>query len=352
MEDKRKNQLGDWVNKQIQQSFAKLVSVDGDAGFRRYFRVQIEGQSFIAVDAPPANEDSELFARVAAFFRAAGVMAPKIYAHNFDAGFMLLEDFGDRVYLPRLLELQGDNPGALANAEADKLYKSAIHSLIKIQSSVDKKRLAPYDREKLHSEMKLFEDWFCQKYLGLYLTDGDRSTIAAAFNFLEDSVVNQPQVAVHRDYHSRNLLLLDPSLHPAEVGPGIIDFQDAMCGAYTYDLASLLRDCYIGWSAEQVEKWSLYYFDLADKAGLIAGVSVEQFGRDLDLAGLQRNFKVMGIFSRLCIRDNKPQYLADIPLVIQYFLEVACKYEEMAPFLDWFKENVLPTATSKLNLEL
>ena len=157
---------------------------------------------------------------------------------------------------------------------------------------------------------------------------------------------------MHRDYHSRNLLILDEAKFPEGSGPGIIDFQDAMAGAYSYDLVSLLRDCYIRWSPDLVESLALHYFELASATGLVEGASVSQFLRDFDLMGLQRNFKVMGIFSRLCIRDNKPQYLADIPLVIQYFLEVASQYEEMAVFLDWFETKVLTAAKTKLNLEL
>jgi len=357
VEDKRKQQLTNWVETQLEQlslpleSGIGLVTVSGDASFRRYFRAQFAEQSFIAVDAPPASENSELFVEIAGYFRAAGVAAPKVFAQNFENGFLLLEDFGDQLYLPRLLHLQEASRSESKQQEIDKLYCEAIQSLIKIQSFVDKEKLSPYSRTKLHDEMQLFEDWFCGKYLGLVLSKQDRSIIADVFTFLEDAALGQIQLAVHRDYHSRNLLLLDSEKNFSADGPGVIDFQDAVAGAYSYDLVSLLRDCYIRWSPEQVEKWALYYFDLALKANLLEGASFNQFIRDFDLMGLQRNLKVMGIFSRLCIRDHKPQYLADIPLVIQYFLEVACQYEEMAPFLGWFEANVLPLAKSKLNLE-
>lgn len=357
MEDKRKQQLAEWVEKQLKQlsfpleSGVELVRVSGDASFRRYFRAQLAGQSFIVVDAPPANENSELFVEIAEYFRAAGVAVPKVFAQDFESGFLLLEDFGDQLYLPRLLHLQGASQNESARQEIDKLYCEAIRSLIKIQLSVDKEKLAPYSRAKLHDEMQLFEDWFCDKYLGFVLSEQDRRIIAAAFAFLEDAALGQMQFAVHRDYHSRNLLLLDSEKSFSADGPGIIDFQDAVAGAYSYDLVSLLRDCYIRWSPEHLEQWALYYFDLALKANLLEGVSFDQFIRDFDLMGLQRNLKVMGIFARLCIRDHKPQYLADIPLVIQCFLEVAGKYEEMAPFLGWFEANVLPLAKSKLKLE-
>ena len=357
MNDSRKAQLNEWVNGQLSQLSdsdsvdIELTTVSGDASFRRYFRAQLPGQSFIAVDAPPENENNELFVEIAGYLREARVKAPKVFAKNYTDGFLLLEDFGDRLYLPRLLKLQDGGLDAISEYQVESLYKDAIVALIRIQSKVDKKRLAPYSRETLRTEMQLFEDWFCENYLGLELSATDHELIAKTFTFLEEAALGQVQLAVHRDYHSRNLLILDDAKFPEGSGPGIIDFQDAMAGAYSYDLVSLLRDCYIRWSPVLVESLALYYFELASTAGLLKGVSASQFRRDFDLMGLQRNFKVMGIFSRLCIRDNKPQYLADIPLVIQYFLEVASKYEEMAPFLDWFETKVLLNAKAKLNLE-
>ncbi len=357
MSDIRKAQLTDWVNEQLSILMARqlidveLSSVSGDASFRRYFRAQLARESFIAVDAPPENENSGLFVQIAGYLRGAGVKSPKIFAQNIPDGFMLLEDFGDRLYLHRLLELQASGLDAMSEYQVERLYKDAIAALHKIQQGVDKERLAPYDGEKLLGEMRLFEDWFCGRFLEMKLSDEERGLIASSFAFLQEAALSQTQLAVHRDYHSRNLLILDEGVYGAGAGPGIIDFQDAVAGAYTYDLVSLLRDCYIRWSPQFVEKMALNYFDLASTSGLIRGVSAGQFLRDLDLMGLQRNFKVMGIFARLSIRDNKPQYLADIPLVIQYFLEVACKYEEMAPFLNWFEANILPKAKTKLRLE-
>lgn len=357
MSDSRKVQLNDWANKQLSQLLEldsldiELTTVSGDASFRRYFRAQLPEQSFIAVDAPPDNENSELFVEIAGYLREAGVKSPEVYAKNYQEGFLLIEDFGDRLYLPRLLTLQQNGLDAISEYQVESLYKDAIRALIKMQSSVDKKRLAPYNREKLRTEMQLFEGWFCERYLGLDLSTTERELIANTFAFLEEAALGQAQLAVHRDYHSRNLLILDDAKFSEGSGPGIIDFQDAMAGAYSYDLVSLLRDCYIRWNPDLVESLALNYFESASAAGLVEGVSVAQFRRDFDLMGLQRNFKVMGIFSRLCIRDNKSQYLADIPMVIQYFLEVACKYEEMAPFLDWFETKVLIVAKAKLNLE-
>ena len=357
MSNSRKAQLNDWVNGQLSRLLElgsvdiELTTVSGDASFRRYFRAQLSEQSFIAVDAPPANENSELFVEIAGYLREAGVKSPEVFAKNYSDGFLLIEDFGDRLYLPRFLTLQEGGLDAISEYQVENLYKDAIRALIKIQSSVDKKRLAPYSRKNLRTEMQLFEDWFCGHYLRLDLSTTERELISSTFAFLEEAALGQAEVAVHRDYHSRNLLILDDARFPEGSGPGIIDFQDAMAGAYSYDLVSLLRDCYIRWNPDLVESLALHYFELANAAGVVEGTSASQFRRDFDLMGLQRNFKVMGIFSRLCIRDNKPQYLADIPLVIRYFLEVASQYGEMVPFLGWFETKVLTAAKTKINLE-
>jgi N-acetylmuramate 1-kinase len=353
MDDIRQQQLTHWANGVLdqllsdKQGVVPLESVSGDASFRRYFRARLADRSFIAVDAPPANEDSKTFVRISKLFRDAGVSTPEVFATDYEQGFMLLQDFGDALYLPCLLDCQRRN----SELEADKLYADAITSLVKIQKGVDSKRLVPFDRKKLHAEMELFEHWFCEEFLQLRLSDSDRQIIAVSFSLLEDSALAQPQVAVHRDYHSRNLLMLDAGVFGTDSGPGIIDFQDAVSGAYTYDLVSLLRDCYIRWRPDQVEKWALQYLEVAQAEEVIGQVSSTQFMRDMDLMGLQRHLKVMGIFSRLCIRDNKPQYLADIPLVIQYFLEVARAHEELAPFVCWFENTVLNVAKTKLKLE-
>jgi len=220
MSDSRKAQLNDWVNGELSQLlnlgsiYIELTTVSADASFRRYFRAQLAEQSFIAVDAPPANENSELFVEIAHYLREAGVKSPKVIAKNYFEGFLLLEDFGDRLYLPRLLTLQEGGLDAISEYQVESLYKDAIRALIKIQSSVDKKRLAPYNREKLRTEMQLFEDWFCKRFLGLELSAADHDLIANTFTFLEEVALGQAQVAVHRDYHSRNLLILDDAKFP------------------------------------------------------------------------------------------------------------------------------------------
>ena len=349
MDDTRLQALSQWTNVALdqlipaKQSLVELEPVSGDASFRRYFRARLGQRSFIAVDAPPSNEDTEAFVRISRLFHDAGVRTPAVLSVDYKQGFMLLDDFGDRLYFHHLLRLQEE---ASTEAAAN-LYRQAIDTLIKLQSGVKCERLDSYDRGKLHDELVLFEKWYCEEFLCLRLSDGDRELIARTFTFLEDAALGQTVVAVHRDYHSRNLMLLDAEVFAGDSGPGVLDFQDAVAGPYTYDLVSLLRDCYIQWPAERVREWALYYFDRAQTRAVIGDISLQQFLRDLDLMGLQRNLKVMGIFSRLCIRDKKPHYLADIPLVIQYFLNVSQQYPELAHFRNWFTQKVLPVAETK-----
>ncbi|MCH7815384.1 MAG: phosphotransferase [Proteobacteria bacterium] len=353
MTDSRRQELADWTNAALDQLLAdktdpiELESVSGDASFRRYFRARSGQRSFIAVDAPPVNENSRTFVSVSNLFRDAGVCTPKVFSVNHENGFMLIDDFGDELYLVHLRNSQKQN----AMATADSLYRKAIDSLLTLQQHVDRERLDPYDRKRLHRELNLFSDWFCNALLSIDPGNDVREIIAKTFVFLEDAALSQPQVAVHRDYHSRNLMVLDPEIFGEDTGPGIIDFQDAVAGAYTYDLVSLLRDCYIRWQPQQVKTWGLYYLESAKNLGVIGEIHAEQFFRDFDLMGLQRHLKVMGIFARLSIRDNKPQFLADIPLVMQYLLEVGQHYGEMTSFLDWLQQIVLPLAKTKLKLE-
>lgn len=350
--DSRLQELTVWANAQSQRiapgatAEIPLQVVSGDASFRRYFRLVTAGRSFIAVDAPPAHENSRSFVQIAELLRGANVSAPQVFAVDYDQGFMLLQDFGDMLYLQPLLQAQSQQDAALP----ERLYSEAIHALVNLQQGVDAGQLPPYDAGRLQAEMALFETWFCEAFLGLTLSGVERADIAQAFRFLTQAALSQPQVAVHRDYHSRNLLVLDAATCSAGASPGIIDFQDAVAGAYTYDLVSLLRDCYISWAPSQVKQWALSFRSLATERGLYSAIDDAQFLRDFDLMGLQRNLKVMGIFSRLCIRDNKPRYLADIPLVIRYFLDVSEQYEELVSFRRWFTQTVLPVAHTRLDV--
>lgn len=344
MTDARQAQLSRWLAQtiagaQAADSEISLSVVSGDASFRRYFRTRLGGQSLIAVDAPPALEDNPRFVRVAQLFQDAGVRTPRVLDQDFEQGFLLLDDFGDDLYLDSLWAAQLDHNLALA----DELYRQAIDTLIDIQGGIDKKRLDPYDRNELHQELVLFDQWFCGELLGLNLSADEQQLVAETYSLLEDKALAQPAVAVHRDYHSRNLMIVNP-------GPGVIDFQDAVAGPYTYDLVSLLRDCYIRWPDEQVLAWARYYHQQAMAREIIPELDFTRLQRDMDLMGLQRHLKVMGIFSRLSLRDKKLRYLADIPLVIDYFLDVATVHPELSDFVGWFQQRVLPAARQELEL--
>lgn len=356
MTDTRLEQLRRWVQQVLgtllsssQAPAVELEPVSGDASFRRYFRVQTPAGSYIAVDSPAEHEDNPRFVRVCNMFRDAGVLAPKVFASDFDHGFLLQEDFGDTLYLESLLiARQADDWQSI-----DELYKRALDALVRFQAGIDKKRLDPYDSKALCQEMALFHEWFCPALLGLELSAPEMQMIEAAYTLLEESALEQAAVAVHRDYHSRNLLVLDAARYDNDSGPGIVDFQDAVTGAYSYDLVSLLRDCYIRWDDDKIRNWAQYYYQQARQQKILPiELDFAHLQRDMDLMGLQRHLKVMGIFSRLAIRDNKSRYLADIPLVISYFLDVAEKYPELDAFLGWFRESVLPAARHKLELDL
>lgn len=350
MDDTRQQQLHQWTGQVLSQLLPDLPGgalslsiVSGDASFRRYFRLEVEGHSYMAVDAPPEHEDNPRFVRICNLFREADVQAPKVFATDYDQGFLLLEDFGDDLYLNALLDAQQSGDLQLA----DKLYRQAIDALVRFQQGIDTSRLDPYSRDELHREMALFDEWFCGALLKQEPDTATRALIVDAYTFLEDAALSQTVVAVHRDYHSRNLLRLDEFRFGT--GPGIIDFQDAVAGACTYDLVSLLRDCYIRWDESQVEQWAYYYHSQATGQRVIDNLDFASLQRDMDLMGLQRHLKVMGIFSRLHIRDKKSRYLADIPLVIRYFLDVAGRYPELNAFVDWFRQTLLPAAKSQFN---
>ena len=321
-------------------SGARLDTVSGDASFRRYFRLHLDdGRSYVLVDAPPEREDCHRFVRVAQLFRQAGLLTPQVLAVDYQQGFMLLEDFGDTLYLPVLRSSRDQSP-----ATVDAMYGAAMAALVELQANGKSGELAPYDRTLLRSELQLFDQWFCERFVGMQLDAGARDLLDSTWTFLEDRALAQQQVCVHRDYHSRNLMILDNN--PA-AAPGVIDFQDAVVGACTYDLVSLLRDCYIVWPQARVQQWALQFHTQATQRGILT-TDFSTFMRDFDLMGVQRHIKVIGIFCRLNLRDGKPAYMADIPVVIDYVLAVAAAHPELAPFLDWFRHALLPLAREKL----
>lgn len=361
--DNRKDALVSWTRHCLEAMTGRAAAVagidvvSGDASFRRYFRIRLaaplEGDEeslsaeiaaslqesqFLLVDAPPTHEDCRKFVSVANLLRSAGLVTPRVLQVDYEQGFMLLQDFGDALYLPALQDPEN----------VDALYGAAMDAIIALQAH-DCSVLPPYDRGLLRAELGLFDEWFCQQLLGLSLNRDERALLDRTWRFLEDAALAQPQVGVHRDYHSRNLMIRD--IEAPGAAPGVIDFQDAVLGANTYDLVSLLRDCYIVWPQARVRAWVLEFRAKAVAKGLIQkgdGRADAAFLRDFDLMGLQRHIKVIGIFCRLYLRDGKRRYMADVPLVIDYVRKVAVLHPEMNEFVRWFDDRVLPVATEKL----
>jgi len=294
-----------------------LASASADASFRRYLRIaRTDGSTLVVMDAPPGLEDLGPFLHVRDAFAACGVRVPTIVHADREAGFVLLEDFGGTHFL-----------AALDAATAPRLYASATDALIRLQLGTRSGVLPPYDEPLLRRELELFREWYCGKHLGVTLSAKQHQMLDECFAALIANNLAQPQVYVHRDYHSRNLMLLgDPTSADADIGPGILDFQDAVLGPITYDLVSLLRDAYIGWEEEQVIDWAARYWQQARKAGLPVDEDFGNFYRDFEWMGLQRHLKVLGIFARLKHRDGKDGYLKDMPLVLQYARKCAERY--------------------------
>ncbi len=317
--DTRLSQLADWLAtiETPRTLPATLRAASSDASFRRYFRVDAsDGSTLIVMDAPPPQEDVRPFVQVAQLFGATGVTVPQVLAQDVERGFLLLSDLGTTTYLQQL------------NADtAHKLYLDAIDSLVLLQAQSQPGRLPEYNRELLQRELMLFPDWYLGKHRQATLDDQQRADLDKVFNTLLANNLAQPQVYVHRDYHSRNLMVLDKG------NPGILDFQDAIYGPITYDLVSLLRDAYIQWDEEMVLDWAIRYCERARRAGLPVSHDIDAFYRDFEFMGLQRHLKVLGIFARLYHRDGKDGYLNDLPLVMEYTRKTAYRYKEFAPLV-------------------
>ncbi|GAB4346630.1 MAG: phosphotransferase [Gammaproteobacteria bacterium] len=298
-------------------SSGALEPASGDASFRRYFRVCNAHASYIAVDAPPQYEDSRPFVRIARWLVEWGLNAPQVIAADLDLGFLLLSDLGSRHYLDELDE-----------ASVERLYGDALGALavMQVRGHDVAEELPPYDEALLMAEMALFDEWYLQRHLSLALSDTQRGILAETQRLLVDNALAQPRVFVHRDYHSRNLLRTERN------NPGILDFQDAVWGPVTYDLVSLLRDCYIAWPAEQVQEWALGYRDMALQCGVMPECDEAQFLRWFDLMGVQRHLKASGIFARLNYRDGKSGYLKDIPRTLAYVDAVCAAHPELGDF--------------------
>lgn len=312
------------------QAASELTVVSGDASFRCYYRLQLnDGGTVIAVHAPPDKEDNESFARVQALLYRHGARVPALLAWDRPRGFLLQEDFGDQLLLPLLTDRN----------TANRYYRQAMALLLPMQGIVlDAAQLPEYDQVRLRNEMLLLPQWFIEGLLGYRLSSAETALLSGVFERLENSALAQPQVLVHRDFHSRNIMCL------ADGQLGMIDFQDAVRGPATYDLVSLLRDCYVAWPPSQVQDWALAYRSMAQSAGVLPAMSEADFIRAFDWMGLQRHIKVLGIFARLKLRDGKTAYLKDLPLVMAYTLSVARQYPEFGDFVGWFEERLLPLA--------
>jgi aminoglycoside/choline kinase family phosphotransferase len=326
--DVRLAALKDWLCGIDALSGADPVPASGDASFRRYFRVRTDDGSFIVMDAPPEQENCLPFLRVAAYLEAMQLNAPRVLEVNLDDGFLLLSDLGSRQYLEELEQ----RPAAAAP-----LYRDALDALLTLQrrGAAYQGSLPPYDEKLLRFELSLFHDWLCDTHLGIDWSGGMEAEWQACCDLLVGNALDQPQVFVHRDYHSRNLM------QTADNNPGILDFQDAVEGPFTYDLVSLLKDCYIKWPAERVRRWALDFYRGLDPV-LRARVDEEQFRRYFELMGVQRHLKAAGIFARLNHRDGKSAYLLDVPRTLSYIVDLGSSYDELSFLVPLIEARVLP----------
>jgi aminoglycoside/choline kinase family phosphotransferase len=309
-----------WTRTALADPDATLERASDDASFRSYWRTRSAGGSWIVMDAPPQHEDIRPWLDIGARLRAAGVNTPEVRASDAELGFVLMADLGNDLYLP-----------ALNEGSADALYADALDTILRMQRDADCAGLPDYDETRLVAEMELLPIWFLQLHLG-FTPDCDQwDTIEVAFRALVTNAQAQPQAFVHRDFHSRNLMVIEHDVLDHN-NPGVVDFQDAVRGPITYDLVSLLRDCYIAWPQSRIDAWLEMYRLQLRHAGL-THADAAQFRRWFDLMGLQRHIKVLGIFCRLWYRDGKRGYLDDLPLVWRYVREVGAHYSEIAPLV-------------------
>ncbi len=309
------------------------MPASSDASFRRYFRLQGDSESFIVMDAPPAQEDCLVFMRIAGYLEAMQLNAPRILEADPERGFLLLTDLGTTQYLDSLKNNRQNAPA---------MYADALAALARIQErgAAYQALLPPYDEELLRFELSLFHDWLCGNHLGIEFDADAEAAWQDVCTLLVKNALDQPQVFVHRDYHSRNLMVT------ASNNPGILDFQDAVEGPLTYDLVSLLKDCYIRWPSEQLRRWVLDFYAGLDEA-TVGLVDQKQFTHDFELMGVQRHLKAAGIFARLNHRDGKPDYLHDIPRTLTYIVELLPRYAELEFLVTLIRERCLPAFEDK-----
>jgi len=333
----RQQQITDWLSGLYPQQEFSLAPASADASFRRYFRATFaDGSTKVVMDAPPQHEDCKPFLHVGRLFEAAGVHVPHVYAQDLELGFLLLSDLGNTTYLQ-----------ALDADSASRLYGAATNTLIKLQLSSKANKLPPYDEALLRRELNLFPEWYIAKHLGVTLSEKQKAKLEEVFKRILSNNLAQPCVYVHRDFHSRNLMVSEPP-HPNSLpgveeanekenfltSPGVLDFQDAVYGPITYDLASLFKDAYIKWEAAEIIDWLIRYWEKARKAGLPVRADFGEFYRDYELVGAQRHIKVLGIFARLYHRDGKSGYLKDMPRVMEYLHKACERYIDLKPLLN------------------
>lgn len=311
----RQQQIKAWLHGIFPDSLFDILPASADASFRRYFRATFTDHTLIVMDAPPQLEDCRPFIHVAQLFAEARVHVPQVLAQDLEQGFLLLTDLGNTTYLQ-----------ALNKCNAHELYGAATDTLITIQLASREFELPPYDKALLMREMYLFREWYVAKHLQVMLDEKQNAALEAVFQRILQNNLAQPRVYVHRDYHSRNLMVSTPN-------PGILDFQDAVYGPITYDLVSLFKDAYIHWEEAEVLDWLIRYWEKARKSGLPVHSDFSDFFRDYEWMGVQRHLKVLGIFARLSHRDNKEGYLKDLPRVMDYLRRACARYVDFKPLL-------------------
>ena len=318
----RQTELNEWLIPLINDSAFTVVPLAGDASFRRYFRLHQDSQTRVIMDAPPDKEGLDSFIHVANLLAKQGIHTPAVYAVDYAQGFALLEDLGDDLLLNKI-----------SNNNADMVYTMAMQTLLTMQHTpTTHPQLPLFDQAFMLTELNVFREWFLTAYLAIQPTYEEQSVINQTFDWLTQQISQQPYVFIHRDYHSRNLIVVDNAL-------GVIDFQDAMQGPFTYDLVSLLKDCYIQWPHEQLMRWVAYFHA---HLPVETKMSLAEFNRAFDLCGLQRHLKVLGVFCRLHLRDQKPAYLQDLPLTFHYTMACLERYEELQPFYRLMQQIVQP----------
>lgn len=311
--NERRLQLEKWLSDLYPGQSYSLSPASADASFRRYFRVAFSDHTLVAMDAPPEHEDCKPFIRVAGLMAKAGLHVPVIHAQDLAGGFLILSDLGRVTYLE-----------ALDANNADRLFGDAIDALLLWQKASVGDVLPPYDRALLRRELELFPDWYLRRHLGLEPDPDQRKMLDAMFGLIIANNLAQPRVFVHRDFMPRNLMVCEPN-------PGVLDFQDAVYGPITYDVASLFKDAFISWEEARVLDWSVRYWEKARSAGLPVAADFADFYRDFEWMGLQRHLKVLGIFARICHRDGKPDYVKDTPRFLRYVRAVTERYTTLAP---------------------